>query len=316
MRTFFRQLVLGVGLTLAAACERGGKATPSDSATRASATPPPADTSADAMLGWDATSAGAVMLVNSGGGRDAAVVFPQFTDSTLTDSTTFDLGALREAPVELFARGGKVAAARLSAAGGPRRSGDECISWPSATVSAPAGATAAAWAVGFLAGHATALPIDSIERMSRADSAAVVAEVARLASMLPSDTAPAFRGLPYAARSVRFLRLGGGVTAMIAEVVRKLNQEANPREEHLLLVAERSGAGLVGRYATAYFERGSDTEDAIVTTDVLAAVALGPTHIPTLVLSREYNEGGEYALLERAPVYGWRLRWTSAYTGC
>ena len=52
------------------------------------------------------------------------------------------------------------------------------------------------------------------------------------------------------------------------------------------------------------------------TTDVNEAVTIGHERIPTLILRREYFEGNAYALLERVGTRSWRVRWTSAYTGC
>jgi hypothetical protein len=117
-------------------------------------------------------------------------------------------------------------------------------------------------------------------------------------------------------RAVRRFSPAPGVQALVADVRRKVNQEANPREEHILLVAERDSAQPASPWTTAYFERVADNEETIESDDVLAAVALGPAHTPSLVISREFNEGFAYALLERDGPKHWRLRWSSAYAGC
>ena len=105
---------------------------------------------------------------------------------------------------------------------------------------------------------------------------------------------------------------------LVANVIRRINQEANPREEQLLLVAERGApAPRPGEgYALAYHERVSGHEEAIETTDILAAVMLGASGPPAIVLIRDYGDGTAYALLARRPSGEWRISWTSAYAGC
>jgi hypothetical protein len=116
-----------------------------------------------------------------------------------------------------------------------------------------------------------------------------------------------------------------GVVAVVAELVRKLNQEANPLEEHTLLVAERDSSDAQARARVAYWERTAASEERVVTTDVLAAAAFdsaSPSRVG-LVLAREGFDAVSYALLERSPTPAaergtsrrWRVRWTSA-RGC
>ena len=119
------------------------------------------------------------------------------------------------------------------------------------------------------------------------------------------------------------------VTAVIADLVRKLNQEANPLQEHTLLIAEGDSAAeggtpvaldsvsTRGQLRTVYSERAAATEERIVTTEVLAAVALDEPGPPrsALVLGRVGYDATAYALLERTASGTWHVRWTSA-TGC
>jgi hypothetical protein len=219
------------------------------------------------------------------------------------------------ARVDLFTRAGSAGTAALSSAPARPPHEEECTSWPTAHV-APSAAAAAPWTVGFLAGRATAIPLDSVETLPQPDSARLVADVARLASALPNDTAPSFRGLPFVVLAARRFSPAPGVQAIVAEVSRKVNQEARPREERILLVAERDSAVPALPWVAAYSERVSDNEETVEASDVLAAVALGPSHTPTLVIGREYGEGFSYALIERVGPKRWRLRWSSAYAGC
>ena len=269
-------------------------------------------TAAAEVLGWDPAIAGPVLFVGGAEGGAAAVVFPGLTDSTFTDSTTFALAPLDGQRVELFARGGRVAQARVPAATALPQEGDACLAWPSVTLQG----TSPGWLVGFLTGHARAIPLDSIEHLTGADSAQLAAEAARLASLIPNDTAVAFVGLPFVVRTAYRFAPAPGVEALVADVVRRIAQEANPREQHVLLIAERPAGARAARYRLAYQARTSGAEDAVETREVLAAVRLGPTGTPTLVLGLTYYEGNAYMLVERTGDLAWRERWSSAYAGC
>lgn len=278
-----------------------------------------------ASIAWNDTVAGPALFVAGGSPEVAQLVFPEFTDSTLTDTSAFDLGRVSGARVDLFTRAGRAGTAALSAAPARPPHEEECTSWPTAHVASSTTATGAAgtpssaatpWTVGFLAGRATAIPLDSVETLSPPDSARLVADVARLASALPNDTAPSFRGLPFVVLAARRFSPAPGVQAIVAEVSRKVNQEARPREERILVIAERDSASPSLPWIAAYSERVSDNEETVEASDVLAAVALGPTRTPTLVVGREYGEGFSYALIERVGPKKWRLRWSSAYAGC
>lgn len=307
-------------LVTASACT--GDAPPS---ARDSVVPPPpvATTAAlptPASIAWNDTVGGPALFVAGGSPQVAQLVFPEFTDSTLTDSSVFDLGRVAGARVELFTRGGAAGAAELTSRPALPTREEECTSWPTARLAlARAGqnpTTPAPWTVGFLAGRATPIPLDSVETLPQPDSARLVADVARLASALPNDTAPSFRGLPFVVLAARRFSAAPGVQAIVAEVSRKVNQEARPREERILVVAERDSAVPALPWVASYSERVSDNEETIEASDVLAAVSLGPSRTPTLVIGREYGEGFAYALIERAGPRRWRLRWSSAYAGC
>lgn len=324
VRFHVRPLLLVV-LAAAAACDeqQAGSALPRDSGAPtvgldgapAVVAPPVAG-----LVGWNATDAGPALFVALAGtlggpatGRDAYVVFPELTDSTLTTTTTFDLERVRGAQVDLFSRAGAAGTATLGPAVVPPRptAEDECTGWPVARLTP---VPAQGWTVALAAGRATAIALDSMDTLARPDSARRAADVARLASTLPGDTAGAFRGIPFAVRSARRFVPAPGVEALVAEVTRNVGEEARPRAEHILLVAERGGP--TEKWRVVYSERVSDAEETVETREVLAALAVGAERVPTLVLSREYGDGGAYGLLERAASGAWRVRWGSAYAGC
>lgn len=306
-------LALACTFALLVACERKSPAKPSDTAAPAapesSATPAPRTIVAPPT--WD-SSAGPIMFVRGNSAAEAYVVFPAITDSTPADDVHFDSALAHNTTVQRFDHSGGGDSARVSAMSGGEWNADQCIEWPAVKMS---GAPESGWTVAFLKGRARALPLDSIEAMPHADSARLAADITRLVSTIPNDTARTFRGIPYSVRMAYRFAPAEGVDGVVADVVRTLNQEATPLEEHTLIVAERP-SGSDGPYRLAYREVTAGSDETLESSDVLAAVAIGtPPHVD-LVLAREGYESNAYALLERRADGSWRLRWTSAHTGC
>lgn len=299
------------------ACERKAPAKPADSVTQLPASTPalPAAHATVTPSTWD-TSAGPVMFVRGNSPSEAYVVFPTVTDSTPSDAVHFDSALARNTTVDLFQRAGGGEAAHIGAMAGGEWNADQCIEWPAAKVqSAANGDVTSGWNVAFLEGRAKALALDTVESMAHADSAKLAADITRLVSTVPNDTARTFRGIPFSVRTAYRFTPVAGIEAVVADVVRTLNQEANPLEEHTLIVGERP-AGSNVPYRLSYREVTSGSDETLESSDVLAAVSIGTPARIYLVLEREGYESNAYAMLERQADGSWRLRWTSAHTGC
>lgn len=257
---------------------------------------------------WD-VEAGPVMLVSSEGSADtAAVVLPEVTDSTI-ESVQDNVAPVTGLVFDLFGRGGRVEEStaiplRIS------QTGQECYGWPLATLRT----TRPGWRVGFARGHAQAIKLDSIEAKPSTDSAALAASLAQAAATLPIASDPVFRGLPFRVRSAYTFRFDS-VDVVVADVVRSVNEEANPRIEHLLLIGERP-VGTAGKYNPAYYSRTAGAEETTQATELLAAVQIGPSRRPAVVVNIEYDDGRKLGLIERSAPGQWRSRWRSAYTDC
>ncbi len=305
-------LLLGLSLGLSiglAACNRDNKSASQDSSVLASSTRP-ISRSSSAVSGWDDADAGPVMILSAAADPlGAAVVLPQESDSTLAGMRTFQLDSLSNASVDLFGPAGSAGQVNLKI-NSQRPASTGCVTWPVAQLSSR---PSAPWRVGFVKGKATAMELDSIEGMSPADSTLVTAELARIASIADVKSDPAFQGLPFIVQ--RGYRTSFGKTSiLIGNIVRKINEEAAPRVESLLLVAEKSNES--SNYVNAFLSRTSGTEDDVRTNAVVAAVHFVHTNRPALVVSFEYDDGGQVALLERVADHDWRITWKSAYTGC
>lgn len=314
---------LAVIASLAGACEQARQA-PATVDTTTPPPPTPPDTALSPLpppVPWD-TAAGPLIVVRGDSGETAVVVLPQYTDSTLPVAHSFDSASVRGAALDLFGRTGAVGQARLESVDAFEPGGGACVGWPTVALAAArgAGATGSAgalggWTVALARGRATALPLDSIEALPAADSARLAADVSRLASALPDTPSSSFRGLPFTVRTAYRFAPAPGVQAVVADAVRKLNQEANPLQEHTLLIAERDSTGAGSRFRAVYSERKSGSEERVESAEILAALAFGPARRTALLVSRIGDETTAYALIERAPSGQWRLRWTSA-PGC
>jgi hypothetical protein len=257
---------------------------------------------------WN-VKAGPVMLLSAGNSSDSiSIVLPEATDSTI--ELVQDVAPVSGLVFELFNRGGKVDSTRVL----PQKPGTdttrECSSWP-------VGRTQSAhpdWRVGFVRGNVSPISLDSIASLPSADSAMLAASLAQTAATLPVASDPTFRKLPFRVQSAYMFRLDS-VEVVIADIVRTLNEEANPRIEHLLLIGERP-IGTKGKYAVGYFSRIAGAEETMQATEVLAAVRIGVSKSPAIVVSVDSEEGIQLGLIERTGPGQWRPTWKSAYTTC
>jgi hypothetical protein len=240
-------------------------------------------------------------------GDSVAIVLPQATDSSMPFQQSSALQS--NLSVDLLGRVGKVGSAVVSPV--TRTAGAaECRSWPAGRVK-PA---RSGWRVGFTAGRVAAVSLDSIEAMSPIDSANLATAIAQNVATLPLASDSDFRGLPFRVRSAHTFR-ADSIQGVIADVVRSVNEEANPRLEHLFVIGERP-VGSKAKHRVAFFSRTAGAEDDAEITELLAVVLIGAKRIPTAVVNVEYDEGGKLGLIERTAPGQWRFRWRSAYAGC
>ena len=286
-----------------AACERaGGRASRSDT-TLAPAVSAVESIPPDAVPHWE-SSAGTVLLV-----RDdtvARVVFP--TIRQLDSTAVLDEAIVRGFAADAVAPTGAAGSLRI---GGFSSVEEECAAWPVVVLSAD---STRDWTVAFQRGASTAMVLHAMEALASPDSARLAAQLTRLAALLPNDTSRAFHGLPFVVRAAHLFAPIDGAEAVVAEIARRVNVEANPREETLLLIAERENA--TAQWRVVYSERAAGDEVRVERATPLAAVKLGESRAPTVVLERGGVDWITYALVQRLPDGRWRESWESAYSGC
>jgi hypothetical protein len=293
---------------LVVACERRQPASRADSTVPAlTATGGSAAGRRDAS-GWIA-AAGPALLIQGPSREEAIALYPTADDSDAV--AQLDSSSMRQLPVTLVGRGGRVLTALLGAPSGDGT--DECERWPLRTLQPDSVTT---WGVGFVNARVLPIALDSVEVLSPRDSMMLVAEASRLASSVSAPTDPAFQGLRFTTHDIHRFQIAPGVQALVARLVRRVNQEANPREEQTLIIAERDSGATSGPYQLAYAEREFGREEEVVTPEVLAGVRLGVGSPPLLVVARDNDSGISYRMIERTNARHWRARWSSGVISC
>ena len=261
--------------------------------------------------GWrDSVAGPALVLPVADNSAAVSIVLPMMNDSTLSHASAVNADAFPGMSIDLFDRAGAAGTAQLSSQAQASPT-EGCLAWPVLALRRPA---VKSWQAGFKTGVAVPVPLDSLEGAAPADSLFITTELARLASALPASNDPAFQGLPFSVRKA-YRSKQGSIPMLIGDIVRKINEEANPREEHLLIIAE-PGASDRSHYDAVFHSRAAGSEEAVRTSDVLAAVQFIRSKRVALVVSFGYENGNRAALIERLPNGSWKVTWRSAYTGC
>lgn len=268
----------------------------------------PAVTGLISGTGWDSIAGPFMVIPASKDSADVALILPGLTDSSLASTARFELGALENTHLDLFNSRGLVGNSILHVVSQPMDPSG-CLNWPRGQLvnSVPGG-----WRIGLEKGRATGIRLISMDGMQGDDSARLVGDVLNSVAHLADGSTP-FHGIPFYVRKAYRLEIPA-LSVIVAEIVRKINEEANPREEHLLLLAERQAGDR--DYQMVFHSRSAGAEESLETSDALAAFKLVKSGQPALIVAFEYEDGGKIGLLERISGNEWRLVWKSAYTGC
>lgn len=279
---------------------------PQASSASASASELPLPPSRFAATGWP-EDAGPIVVLPGSNPQEARVVLPELTDKTLSDTSSFDLDSLPRSAVVLFAQSQPSTPATITG-GGSEETVRGCKTWPTARLGSYPGNR---WRFGLAENSARDLPLSGWGASLATDSTQAVQDLIRIASTGARDSV--FSGIPFAIRFLYRIEIGK-TRVLIADAVRRINTEANVREQHSLIIAERANGS--SRYEAAYRETQSGREDDVRVPELLGAVLLGENLRPAVFVSLEHSDGMRLLLLERQRSGLWTLRWRSAYTGC
>lgn len=259
-----------------------------------------------AATGWP-DDAGPVVVLPAGPPQEVQLVMPELSDQTLSDTSSFDLDSLPKGSVSLFSRTRRSTVATIEIGGGedaPRG----CKTWPSARLDSYHGE---AWSFGLARGVADDLPLHTWGPPLATDSAGAARDVIEIASKARSDSS--FSGIPFTLRYLYRIELNN-VRAIVADAVRRINTEANIREEHVFVIAEREKDSQ--RYVPGYRETQMGREEEVRVPEIVGAVFLGENRRPAIFVSLEYSDGARLMLMERVGPSRWERRWRGAYSGC
>lgn len=305
-----------LAVILGAACRADSPPPRNDTAVADVAPPDTMATGAESDRVWT-RALGNIFVVPGPDAGTAFVIDPRFTSDSSLDSARFDTQRVLEAEFDLLLAGRVAGHAKPTDVARPRA--EECPAWPTVRITG-VGADSQpppVWNVGFISARMAPIALDSTQTLARPDSIRLTVALTRVASTLPGDTATAFQGRPFVVRMVRQFWLDGR-QIVVAEIIRLVNQEATPLQEHLIVVAERD-SGATTAFEATYFERTIGLEDALETTDLVAVARPLRGGAAVLLILRDFGDGTVYSLLERtgeATAPRWRLQWTSAYAGC
>lgn len=247
----------------------------------------------------------------------AQVILPPILDDSVPKPKSAIVPAsAAPASVDLFAPSGRIGTISVGefASSSQPELGEGCDAWPVVPLRDNSGVPLGAWRIALQAGLAEALHADSLGGLSRADSAQMVIELNKAAGLLPLDSAGELRRVPFGVTKAYRLRLPGEVEGVIAVVERRLNSEASPRTERTLLVLERQPR--VKAYTAVWRDTQYAAEDDLVAVDLLGVVQFYANHLPTVFLGLDFGDGSRVQMLQRTVGGIWKLRWSSAYTGC
>lgn len=277
---------------------------------------PPVDSAAPAVVvRWDAFDGSAIYIPGDGG--VAQVILPPVLDDSVPAPAIAVLpSSAAPALVELFAPSGRIGTASLGAfaASSQPEVGEGCDAWPVVPLRDSAGGIPQGWRLALQVGVAEPVRSDSIGSFSRSDSAQLVIDINRAASLLPLDSAGVLRRVPFSVTRAYRMRFPGDVDAAIAVVERRLNMEASPRVERTVLVLERPPK--VVPYSAVWRNTQYATEDDLIAVELLAVVQLHGAPRPSVFLGLDFGDGSRVQMLQRTTGGIWSLRWSSAYTGC
>jgi hypothetical protein len=305
---------LGLFAVALVGCSRDAPARRTPASSREGTRPPEHGVSANATSSlWDST-AGPFFAVAGEAPSEAQLVYPDYTSQQRLDTLHVDRGALLNAQMDLLAPGDSTGVARVVDAS--LDTAQRCSTWPTLQLSGPdRHPVSRSWTVAFPRGRARGVSYDSLPDRSRADSVRLTIAIARAASKAPGDTASSFRGRPYVVRQANLFTMDDGTAAVLAEVARTVNQEANPLQEQLVLVLERGPGKADDELAVAYSERTVGLEEALESVELISVVQFRSGTWAFLV-RRDIGDGFSYSLFERRAPQTWALRWRSAHAGC
>lgn len=242
------------------------------------------------------------------------LIVPELGDRRFADSS-ISVKVGDSLPVVLLGRRGKAGEALLGVVDAEAGAG-ACVTWPSvqlAGASFTQRAGTATWRVAVERDSVTPVIVDSLMGMRAGDSASFSRAIYSLLPDIPALKDSTLRGIPFLLRRGYALS-AAGVSIIAAELVRTSSSEADPREQRLFLIGERTRGERAHR--PAFSSDVAGRADSTPVTELLAAVVASQSRRPVLVIGVEASDGMRVHLIQRVARRQWRRSWTSVVTFC
>ncbi|HEX6315955.1 MAG TPA: hypothetical protein VFZ73_13890 [Gemmatimonadaceae bacterium] len=302
MSRAFRPLLI---LLIAIAC--GGDRVPRNDTVVVDDSLPDDPASPPRVSTWN-RAAGALFAVRSGAGPQAWIINPEYGESQALDTLNETLWNVEGDELALFDGGQQVGTGRIIGF----HYDSICAGWPTATLLTEPGAPAS-WRVAFPPETLEGLSFDSLPALAPADSAERTRAGALAASRAPNDTIAAFRGRPFTVRQASRFSIGGDTMVTMYEVVRLVAQEANPLQEQLLIMTQRTAGA---EPVNVFLEREVGAEESMGSIELVAVLRVRAGGRVAVLVRRDRETGFVLEWIERSPRGTWRVRWRSATDGC
>lgn len=266
------------------------------------------------LTGWPAGLGRALVLRLASQEKTYRLIVPELGDKRFADSS-ISVKVGDSLPVALLDRRGKVGEALLAVVDAEAGAG-ACVTWPSAEL---AGARferqdgAATWRVAAERDSVTPVVVDSPLGMGSGDSASFSREVYSLLPNTPALTDSMLRGIPFVIRR-GYAFSAAGVAIIAAELVRTSSSEADPREQRVFVVGERTSGEQTHRLA--FSSEATGRTDSTPVTELLVAVVANQSRRPILVIGVEASDGTRVRLIQRVARRQWRRSWSNIVKVC
>ena len=248
--------------------------------------------------GWHRGAGPALIAPVPGSVVDVMIVLPDVSDGTASDTTSFDLDLLPDRKLDLLGAGSRPETGEIVA---DAASAVDCGIWPTARLQR---VPTRPWRIAFAEGMVLAAPLDSLLTDS-VGAQRLAGQAARLAG------AGAFSGIPFTVRSA--YRASFGERRVLAgEVFRRINSEANAREQRVFVVIEKSARETPER--VVHHETSAGSENDVTAVEILAAAWIDGQ--PSLVTAYESERGIRFGMITADSAGNWKRVWRSARASC
>lgn len=265
------------------------------------------------LTGWP-PGLGRAFVIRLGSQAGYRLVVPELGDRRFADSLiSVKLGD--SIPVAFLGRRGNAGEAVVRVADAEAGAG-ACVTWPSAEILGVtfAGRTGAAeWRVAAERDSVIPIVVDTLLGMNSQDSLSLALSVLSLLPSLPPALDSVLHGIPFTVMRAYRFRVAD-IHVVAAEVARTSSSEADPRQQRLFLVGERTADAQ--SHELVFSRDATGPADMVPVTELMVSFMSRRSRNPVLVLGVEGSRGMRLLLVQRTGRKQWRTSWGSVVEFC